>query len=327
MIDTDFIKNKKNLLAFSAGIDSTALFFLLLENNIDFDIAIVDYNLREQSKQEVQYAKELAKRYNKRCYLSIYDKDNFSEKSARDFRYKFFDTIITKYNYDILLTAHQLNDKLEWFFMQLSKGAGVFELIGLETISIRDNYNIFRPLLELSKDELEDYLNRNNYKYFIDETNTDIRYKRNYFRKEFSNKFIKEYKDGVKNSMQYLQNDIDSLTSLYNSFIYKDIYYAKFLKIDHNIMIRYIDQVLKKFGIMISKDTRDEILKQKEIIVSKKIAISIIDNIIWIAPKLDNNMNKKFKEKCRVLKIPKNILLPNNVLDELSPLPNIHLSC
>ncbi len=45
------IKNQKNLLAFSAGVDSSALFFLLLEENIPLDIAIFDYNVREQSKE------------------------------------------------------------------------------------------------------------------------------------------------------------------------------------------------------------------------------------------------------------------------------------
>ena len=64
-LDFSVIKNQKNLLAFSAGVDSVALFFLLLEQNISFDIAIVDYNLRAQSKDEISYAKELAFKYNK----------------------------------------------------------------------------------------------------------------------------------------------------------------------------------------------------------------------------------------------------------------------
>ena len=62
-------KNNKNLLGFSGGVDSSAMFFFLLNNNIDFDIAIVNYNLREQSKEEVKYAFELAKKYNKKIYL------------------------------------------------------------------------------------------------------------------------------------------------------------------------------------------------------------------------------------------------------------------
>ena len=67
--DIVLLKNSKNLLAFSGGADSTALFFLLLENEIPFDIAIVDYALRAQSKEEVSYAQELALTYKKNCHL------------------------------------------------------------------------------------------------------------------------------------------------------------------------------------------------------------------------------------------------------------------
>ena len=140
------IHSSKNLLAFSAGIDSTALFFLMIDNNINFDIAIVNYNQREQSKDEVIYATQLAHKYNKKCFISEFPKNKqFSEKSARDFRYNFFDEIIEKEIYKSLLTAHQLNDKLEWFLMQLTKGAGLTELFGMEEKSIRTKFkeNIF----------------------------------------------------------------------------------------------------------------------------------------------------------------------------------------
>ena len=91
-LDFSVVKNQKNLLAFSAGVDSTALFFLLLEQNIPFNIAIVNYNIRNQSKEEVFYAKELAKKYNKEIFIfdtKIENNSNF-EKQARDIRYSFF---------------------------------------------------------------------------------------------------------------------------------------------------------------------------------------------------------------------------------------------
>jgi len=308
MFDLDINTCSKNLLAFSAGVDSSALFFLLLEKNISFDIVIVDYKQRKQSLDEIQYAKDLALKYNKKCYTTQYKNiDNFNEKDARDFRYNYFDELIEKYSYDTLFTAHQLNDVLEWFFMQLSKGAGLNELIGLHKKQKRKNYILYRPLLDISKDELENYLKSNNYKYFVDDTNLDTKFKRNYFRKEFSNKFISEYKDGIKKSFDYLNNDINSLNNLYTSFQYKDIYIAKFKIYDENIMIRFIDKTIKKMGTIISKNTRDEILRQKEIIISSNISIGIINNTIYISPFLDKTMDKKFKERCRVLKIPKNI--------------------
>jgi len=306
MFNKSLITTNKNLLAFSAGVDSSALFFILIDLNIEFDIAIVDYNLRKQSKDEVNYARDLAKKYNKKIYIKSYENSEFSEKKARDFRYEFFDEIILNNNYDALITAHQLNDKLEWFFMQLSKGAGLVELIGLNIYDKRNNYIVYKPLLEISKDELEKYLEINNYKYYIDETNKQNIYKRNYFRNEFTNKFINEYKNGVKNSFKYLQNDINSLNHLESELIIDDLFIAKFTIIDNNVFIKYIDKKLKEFGILISSSTREEILNQQEIIVSNKITVSIVKNLVFIVEKCTITMDKKFKEKCRINNIPKN---------------------
>ena len=85
------IKESKNLLAFSAGVDSSALFFLLLKQNIPFDIAIVNYNVRVQSKDEVNYAKELIKQSEKDPY------DNVFCVIDRD-RHTSFDTAIVQIN-------------------------------------------------------------------------------------------------------------------------------------------------------------------------------------------------------------------------------------
>ena len=175
ILDFSAVKNQKNLLAFSAGIDSTALFFLLLENNISFDMAIVNYNLRTQSKEELAYAKELAHKYKKEIFIYeiILESTSNFEKKARDIRYTFFEEIIIKNQYKNLITAHQLNDKLEWFMMQLSKGAGLVELIGFNEFEQKENYKIYKPLLDISKDELEKYLIENNYSYFVDQSNFD----------------------------------------------------------------------------------------------------------------------------------------------------------
>ena len=302
------ISTKKNLLAFSGGVDSTALFFLLLEQNIPFDIAIIDYNQRVQSKKEVEYAHYLAKKYNKICYTTIFSPDiKFSEKIARDYRYNFFENIIKNNSYEALLTAHQLNDKLEWFLMQFTKGAGLSELLSFQKETFKGDMFVLKPLLDYTKEQLLDYLKKNNIKYFIDKSNFDHKYKRNYFREVYSNKLLEQFSSGIKNSFDYLQNDLASL--LIDT---KEIKDHKLTIIeyngDKNIAIRLVDKELKKRGFIISKATRDEILTQKEIVISSKIAISIKENKIFIAPYIQNiKMDKKFKEKCRVQKIPKNI--------------------
>ena len=308
-LDFSAVKNQKNLLAFSAGIDSSALFFLLLEQNIPFDIAIVNYNQREQSKEEVSYAKELAIKYSKNIYLKdiTLDANSNFEKNARDIRYAFFEEIINEHSYENLITAHQLNDKLEWFMMQITKGAGLVELIGFNVFEHKENYKIYKPLLQITKEELQKYLKQNDLKYFIDNSNFDEKYKRNFFRHNFSDKLLEEFKEGIKKSFDYLQKDLNSL-NIQDSPKKK----IKELEIfvnqkDDNLNIRTIDLSLKRRGILLTNAQRNEILKQKEITISNKINISMNENNIWITPMLNITMDKKFKELCRVNKIPKNI--------------------
>lgn len=317
------IDTTRNLLAFSGGVDSSALFFILLEQKIPFDIAIVNYNVREESKEEVEYAKELAKKYNKKLFIkeaTLEVQSNF-EKKAREIRYSFFEELIISNKYETLITAHQLNDKLEWFLMQLSKGAGLVELLSFEEFSRKKNYIIFKPLIKTSRNEILNYLKEKNLKYFIDKTNNNEKFKRNYFRNNFSNSFLNEFEDGVKRSFEYLENDLSSLNIDEEPVLKsKELEVFKSLK-DDNLNIRLIDTSLKKRGYLLSKAQRDEILKQKEIVISHNISISILENFTFIAPYKTTTMPKDFKEKCRIKKIPKNIrayIFEEDLLEDLN---------
>lgn len=301
------VKTQKNLLAFSGGVDSTALFFLLLEQNIPFDIAIVNYNTRKQSKQEVVYALSLALKYKKQCFIHSVELESSNfEYTARQARYEFFEELIDEYGYETLLTAHQLNDKLEWFFMQLSRGAGLSELLGLNAVLEKPNYTILRPLLEVSKSTLESYLKKHKIKYFYDESNEDISFTRNYFREEFCTKFIEKFEQGVQKSFHYLHNDLSSLnitqTPLYthNALeVFKNLH-------DDNLNIRVIDMALKQRGYLLSHAQRKEIIKQQECVIANWVIV-IHSLGIFICPTRQTVMPKKFKELCREEKLPKKI--------------------
>jgi len=302
-----FLKDKKNLLAFSGGSDSTALFFMLLEETIDFDIAIVNYKLRKEADLEVCYAKELAKKYNKKIFIKETSLTPPSiEKKARDIRYQFFEEIIKKENYHTLITAHQLNDQTEWFLMQFSKGAGLVELIGMDLINKKENFNIVRPLLYTSKKDILNYLKEKNIKFFFDISNLDISYKRNYFRKEFVNKLIDEFEKGIRNSFKYLHQDKELILEDLKFIKIKDLFISKNQNSDIK-NIRVIDKIVKNLGILLSSKQKEEILKQKEGVLSSKVAIAIKKDCIFIAPFIKTVMDKNFKERCRILKIPPNI--------------------
>ena len=302
------LKKTNNLLAFSGGVDSTALFFMLVNANIKFDIAIVDYNTRKQSKQEVAYAQELAQKYSKKLFIKNVDKMKISdfENNARKIRYAFFDDIANEFDYEVLLTAHQLNDKFEWFLMQLSKGAGVLTLNGMKNQTPRKNYIIVRPLIDVSRQKLLNFLKTNNIKYFEDSSNLDQKYKRNFFRHNFANIFVEHFEDGLVRSFEYLDLDVKTLKSQTKIILQNNELLVLAFK-NEQTAVQEIDFELKKRGVLISKNTRQEILKQKQITICAKFCVAIETNLAWICPVCHITMDKKFKECARVAKIPQNI--------------------
>lgn len=300
------LKEGKNLLAFSHQNDSTALFYILEEQKINFDLAMVDYGVREESKEEVEAAKVLCAQYEKKFFLKSAEtiESNF-EANARKLRYDFFKNIIEKNGYTNLLTAHQLNDRLEWFFMQFGKGAGICELKGMDEITIEDGFKTIRPLLSYSKEEILSYLGKNQIQYFSDSTNKNEKYKRNFIRNNFSNDFLKEYKEGVKKSFDYIKNDCEYILK---DFAYREIEECFILEEKESLVsIKEIELVLKKMGYILSKPQKDEILKTKECVISGAYAVSFANGKIYINPFVTVTMDKKFKEECRVLKIPQKL--------------------
>ena len=293
-----------NLLAFSHGIDSTALFYILEEAGIKFDLAIVDHNVREQSKFEVESAKELASKFGKKIYIKSVNlgKSNF-EKNAREARYDFFGEICQKYGYENLILAHQFDDKFEWFLMQLGKGAGLKELFGMSELERRKHFWLVRPLLNLRKKELQNYLDERGLRYFVDETNLEGKFKRSFIRLNFSEPFLNEYFSGVQKSFEFLEADRQNL--LPNITKMDDEIFI--IKNDSNV-VRGVDMAAKELNVPLSKAQKDELsanlAKQTSVVLSGKIAIGYANEFVLVTPFCKAVMPKEFKERARIFKIP-----------------------
>lgn len=300
------LKTTQNLLAFSGGVDSSALFFLLLEEGIAFDVAIVNYNTRAQSAEEVSFAQTLCNTYEKKCFIHsvTLEPANF-EHHARNVRYDFFEQIITEHRYTTLLTAHHLNDRLEWFLMQLGRGAGLVEMLGMREFEPKQYYTLVRPLLHVSKSSLLSFLENNGIKYFIDESNESLTYLRNTIRKHHATPLIKTYEEGICKSFAYLEEDVKRLLPTHTKRI-QDLFIID-KDSDDLINIRQIDKALKLLGTLISHDTREEIIRTRDCVVGSKIAVCFGKESIFIAPFKETVMDKKFKELCRVAGIPAKI--------------------
>ena len=299
----DLLASSKNLLAFSAGVDSTALLFLLREHDITFDIAIVDYGLREQSTQEIAYAQELAAKYGFECFVKKAPQitENF-EAEARKVRYDFFEELIRSRKYDNLLTAHHLGDRLEWMLMQFCKGAGAVELCGMQEVELREGYKLIRPLLQHDKTELLEYLQKNNIKYFLDASNSDEKYRRNHFRKKYAQPLLEEYKSGIVKSFEYLETDSEML--IQKTEILKKNALACFQKSNSRSDIYHIDKYLKSIGHIMTKEERKFLREQKSTVVGRKYIVTQVQDYICIAPFMKSEkFTKEFKEKMRLLKV------------------------
>lgn len=315
----EFLRNKKNLLAFSGGTDSSALFNALVSENIDFDIIIVNYNTRTTSCEETMFAQDLTTAHNKMCFTKsvlIEKKSNF-EKEARDVRYSFFEETIKEYRYDNLITGHNLNDKMEWFLMQMTRGAGIRELFGMEPISAKeiDNttakrlecnekgiyYNIVRPLISTPKEEIMSYLKLNKLKHFFDKSNEDQKYTRNKFRANYVSKLVSEYSTGISKTFDILEKEVDFL-DVKLEYIEKTEDYSIVKAEDYNF-IAIGSLLLKKYGYVMSGPQRESLHTLCELVVTigkMPCIISYRSNLITFTPYVTGVvMTNEFKEKMR----------------------------
>lgn len=292
-----FLKKGKNLLAFSYGSDSTALFYALLEQDISFDLAMINYKKRLQSDIEQKEAELLAKRFQKKIFIKIAPNfDTDFQNKARKFRYEFFKSLCVKFGYENVLLAHHLNDRFEWFLRQFARGAGVLELLGMKESQNLGKFTLIRPFLYTSKAEILDFLTQKKLKFFNDESNKNEKYERNFIRKHFATPFMSEFDEGVKKSFLYLEKDAKAL------FDDEITEFKGILKCSFNESL--IARAVKKMGLVMSVGQRKE-LKKGDGVISGKIAVVKMGQkaLIFEYVKCEK-MPKNQRELYRKAKIP-----------------------
>ena len=181
----------KIVIGVSGGPDSITLLNVLLEiqkeNIIDFDMVVchINHMIREEAVNDEEYVLEFCSKYNIECFVKRVDIQKVSveekigtEEAGRKARYEFFNEIFKKTFSNKIATAHTLNDNAETVLMNIIRGSGTSGLKGIEVK--RDN--IIRPLININRDEIEEYCRERKLNPRIDKTNFENIYTRNKIR-------------------------------------------------------------------------------------------------------------------------------------------------
>ena len=174
------------LLAVSGGIDSMVMAHLFLAIDGNIGIAHCNFNLRgPESDEDEAFVRHFASSHNIQFFSENFDTIGFaSEKgisiqmAARELRYRWFEEIRLKNNFSCISVAHNLNDNVETFLLNLTRGSGIAGLTGMKP----KHKNLIRPILFASRNSIVEYSNLNSVDYREDKSNAEIKYTRNKIR-------------------------------------------------------------------------------------------------------------------------------------------------
>jgi tRNA(Ile)-lysidine synthase len=183
-----FKKSDSILLGVSGGIDSIIMFHLFRLSGFKIGIAHCNFNLRgDESDQDEEFVRRLADNYNIPFYSTRFETQKIADDegisiqmAARDLRYEWFEEIRIKEKYNYIAIAHNSDDQIETFMINLARGTGIKGLTGIKNKSEK----VIRPLLFASREEITDYAKRNNFLFREDSSNSSTKYSRNKVRHE-----------------------------------------------------------------------------------------------------------------------------------------------
>ena len=300
----DYIFNNYVVIGVSAGPDSMCLLDLLQKKTTKIVVCHINHNVRKESIEEEEYITKYCQDKNiilEKTTINNYQENNF-ENEARKKRYMFYEEILKKYNSKTLLLAHHGDDLIETILMKISRGSNLEGYAGIKEISNVKNYQIIRPLLKYTKEDIINYNKSNNIKYYNDSSNQSTNYTRNRYRlnilpllkkedKNIHKKYLKysktliEYDDYIKREVKrninnvYKDNiiNIDNLNKL-DTFLIKNILYNIMNNIYQNknniITDRHIKNIISllnntKPNIKIDLPNNKEIVKEYNKLIIK----------------------------------------------------------
>jgi len=208
------LNNKKIIVAISGGPDSVALLHVLKEWrhkwNIHLIAVTINHQLREEAVEDVRYVSNLCHHWNiplisEKINVREYEQRHkvSTQVAARSLRYHVFEKVMAEEEADYLALGHHGDDQIETMIMSMMRMTNLSGLSGIPFHRPFKNGEIIRPLLAVTRVEIEQYCQFNDLVPRIDLSNEDISYTRNYIRKLVVPK-LKKKNESLHVTMQQL---------------------------------------------------------------------------------------------------------------------------
>lgn len=260
-----FEKGDKVIIGVSGGPDSMCLLhmlYLLKEKlHIEIVVAHVNHCLRgNEADDDERYVEEYCKEINVEFYNKIIDINSIAlekniscETAGREARYDFFYELKRKLSAQKIAVAHNANDQAETVLMRIMRGTGLAGVIGIKPI--RDSF-VVRPIIRLTREEIESYCKDNKINARIDKTNLESIYSRNKIRLELIPYMEKNFNSDIVNTINRFAN-----------ILFKDNEYIDLVAND-----KYKEYCALECGKII---IRKKLFEEHEAIMSRVIRIAL----------------------------------------------------
>lgn len=256
-----FLEGKKILLAISGGLDSMVMLHLFQQLPYAITIAHCNFQLRGiESDGDEEFIREYAQKHTIPIAVSRFDTKAFATDSkqsiqlaARELRYTWFQDLLREKQLDYCATAHHLDDNLETFLINLTRGTGLEGLTGIP----KQNGTIIRPLLPFSRDAILAYATKYRIEWREDSSNASNKYLRNQLRhnviptlKSLNASFLASFQDTLLHLQQSQSLADDALAIVGKEILQRE---GEEYKIDIVQLKRlpnyeaYLYQILKPF--------------------------------------------------------------------------------
>ncbi|MEG0250762.1 MAG: tRNA lysidine(34) synthetase TilS [Peptostreptococcus sp.] len=296
-------ENDKIVVALSGGPDSVCLLHVLHRMSKEMNLKVYAAHLNHQIRGldayvDSLYVMRICESLEVPCFIRAIDVPKFCDENkmgledgARMLRYDIFEEIRERVGADKIAIGHNQNDQAETVLMRVMRGTG---LQGLRGIEYKRDENIIRPILDISREEIEKYCEEYELSPRIDATNLEAIYSRNKIRLKLL-PYMKE---------EFNENIIESIVRMSNNIKVDSDY------IDSQVKIAY-EEAAKSYedGVYIFTD----ILKNMHKAIQSRIVIEAIKKVMGNAKSIDKkHINDVLKlisdtKKSKKINLPKGL--------------------